>query len=71
MILVMSYMDTSDLTNLKLSFYIQQLIQTIEPLLCVSSKLDRALGELYELLVRQILNIANETCKTIQSSLFY
>lgn len=48
-------MDTSDFTKLKskLSFNIQQRIKTIKPLLCVSSKLGRALGELYNLLVRQ------------------
>ncbi|CAF3945616.1 unnamed protein product, partial [Adineta steineri] len=46
-------MDTSDFTKLKLSFNIQQRIKTIKPLLCVSSKLGRASGELYNLLVRQ------------------
>ncbi|CAF1298860.1 unnamed protein product [Adineta ricciae] len=48
-------MDTSDFTKLKLklSSNIQQRIKTIKPLLCVSSKLGRALGELYNLLVRQ------------------
>ena len=51
-------MDTNDLTKLKLSFNIQQRIKTIKPLLCVSSKLGKALGELYNLLVR--------TCSTSQ-----
>ncbi|CAF4617801.1 unnamed protein product [Rotaria sp. Silwood1] len=48
-------MDTSDFTKLKLklSFNIQQRIKTIKPLLCVSSKLGRALSELYNLLVKQ------------------
>lgn len=48
-------MDTSDFTKLKLklSSNIQQRIKIIKPLLCVSSKLGRALGELYNLLVRQ------------------
>ena len=48
-------MDTSDFTKLKLklSSNIQQRIKTIKPLLCVTSKLGRALGELYNLLVRQ------------------
>lgn len=47
-------MDTSDFTKLKLklSFNIQQRIKTIKPLLCVSSKLGRALSELYNLLVK-------------------
>ncbi|CAF4114676.1 unnamed protein product, partial [Rotaria magnacalcarata] len=48
-------MDTSDFTKLKLkvSLNIQQRIKTIKPLLCVSSKLGRALSELYNLLVKQ------------------
>jgi hypothetical protein len=50
-------MNTSDFTKLKLksSFNIQQRIKTIKPLFYVSSKLGRALGKLYNLLVRQCL----------------
>lgn len=47
--------DTSDFTNLKLklSYSIQQCIKTIAALLCVSSKIGRALCDLHNSPARQ------------------